>query len=115
MFQSNAPGARFSSYRESTCSEDSRAALMRLYLFGALAAGVATLVLLADRSPEIAFERHTIDLGISETCAIADFNNDGRPDIFSGDAWYENPTWKRHQVRHLKEYGTYLASLTDLA
>src|ERR1039457_1299068 len=88
---------------------------MRIYLFTALAAGVAALVLLAERGPEIAFERHTIDLGISETCAIADFNNDGRPDIFSGDAWYENPTWKRHEVRHLKEYGTYLASLTDLA
>jgi hypothetical protein len=88
---------------------------MRIYLFTALAAGVATLVLLAARTPEIAFERHTIDPGISETCAIADFNNDGRTDIFSGDAWYENPTWKRHEVRHLKEYGTYLASLTDLA
>ena len=67
-----------------------------------------------SRGPEIPFERKTIDLGISETCAIADFNRDGRPDIFSGDAWYENPTWKRHEVRHLKEYGTYLASLSDL-
>jgi len=77
--------------------------------------GVATIAwLCAARSPEITFERRTIDLGISETCAIADFNNDGRPDIFSGDAWYENPTWKRHEVRHLKEYGTYLASLNDL-
>ena len=43
------------------------------------------------RSPEIRFERTTIDLGISETCAVADFNGDGLPDIFSGNAWYENP------------------------
>jgi hypothetical protein len=70
---------------------------------------------LAARSPELAFERHTIDLGISETCAIGDFNGDGRPDIFSGESWYENPTWTKHTVRRLKEYGTYLASLTDLA
>src|SRR5215475_11040835 len=70
---------------------------------------------LAARSPELAFERRTIDLGISETCAIADFNGDGRPDIFSGESWYENPGWTKHTVRHLKEYGTYLASLTDLA
>src|SRR5437016_12037006 len=70
---------------------------------------------LSARSPEILFERHLIDPGISETCAIADFNNDGRPDIFSGEAWYENPTWKRHDARRLKEYGTYLASLSDLA
>src|SRR5215472_17546625 len=78
-----------------------------------LLVGAAAAVL--ARSPEIAFERKTIDLGVSETCAIADFNNDGKPDIFSGDAWYENPTWKRHEVRRLKEYGTYLASLSDLA
>jgi len=70
---------------------------------------------LAARSPELAFERRTIDLGISETCAIGDFNGDGRPDIFSGESWYENPGWTKHTVRHLKEYGTYLASLTDLA
>ena len=87
---------------------------MRVHLFGALALLLAGIALLVARGPEISFERHTIDLGVSETCAIADFNNDGRPDIFSGDAWYENPTWKRHEVRHLEEYGTYLASLTDL-
>ena len=69
---------------------------------------------LSARSPEILFERHAVDPGISETCAIADFNNDGRPDIFSGEAWYENPTWKKHDMRRLKEYGTYLASLSDL-
>ena len=87
---------------------------MRIYLLTAIALLVATVVCFSARSPEIPFERKTIDLGVSETCAIADFNNDGRPDIFSGDAWYENPTWKRHEVRKLKEYGTYLASLTDL-
>lgn len=86
---------------------------MRFYV--AIAGLVAAAVVgLSARSPEILFDRKTIDLGVSETCAIADFNNDGRPDIFSGDAWYENPTWKRHEVRHLKEYGTYLESLSDL-
>ena len=68
----------------------------------------------ASRSPEILFRSRMLDPGISETCAVADFNRDGRPDIFSGDAWYENPTWKKHVVRRLDEYGTYLASLTDL-
>src|SRR5260370_24499012 len=75
---------------------------------------LVVVVCFSARSPEIPFERRTIDLGVSETCTIADFNNDGRPDIFSGDAWYENPTWKRHELRHLKEYGTYLESLIDL-
>ena len=80
----------------------------------AFAAGLL-IFCVAARSPELIFERHLIDPGISETCAIGDFNNDGRPDVFSGEAWYENPTWKRHEARHLKEYGTYLASLSDLA
>ncbi|HEV2447470.1 MAG TPA: VCBS repeat-containing protein [Candidatus Sulfopaludibacter sp.] len=88
---------------------------MRAYVVAALALLGGAILCYPARSPEIAFERKTIDLGVSETCAIGDFNNDGRPDIFSGDAWYENPSWKRHEVRHLKEYGTYLASLTDLA
>jgi hypothetical protein len=87
---------------------------MRSYLFPAAALLAAAIAGFSARGPEIAFERHTIDLGVSETCAIADFNNDGRPDIFSGESWYENPTWKRHEARHLKEYGTYLESLTDL-
>ena len=85
------------------------------YLLAALVLVLATILCLSARSPEILFERKTIDLGISETCAVADFNNDGKPDIFSGEAWYENPTWKKHAVRQLKEYGTYLASLTDMA
>src|ERR1044071_9152949 len=79
------------------------------------AAALAAMLCLSARSPEILFERHMLDAGISETCAIGDFNGDGRPDIFSGESWYENPGWTKHTVRHLKEYGTYLASLTDLA
>ncbi len=87
---------------------------MRFWIITVLALALPAVLALSARSPEIAFERITLDLGISETCAIADFNNDGRPDVFSGDAWYEAPTWKRHVVRHTKEYGTYLASLSDL-
>jgi hypothetical protein len=87
---------------------------VKIYLAAALALLVAGLVGLSARSPELMFERKMLDPGISETCAIADFNNDGKLDIFSGEAWYENPTWQRHEVRHLKEYGTYLASLSDL-
>jgi hypothetical protein len=77
---------------------------------------LAVLLLLgAARSPEILFERTLIDPGISETAAIGDFNSDGKPDIFSGDSWYANPSWKKHVVRQLKEYGTYLETLSDHA
>ena len=85
------------------------------YLFLAPALLAAAALCFSARSPEIPFERKTIDLGVSETCAIGDFNHDGRPDIFSGEAWYENPSWKKHEARQLKEFGTYLESLSDLA
>ncbi len=88
---------------------------IKLISIAGLAAAAGLLVTLAARSPEIEFDRKTLDLGVSETCAIGDFNGDGKPDIFSGEAWYENPTWKKHTVRHLDEYGTYLASLSDHA
>jgi hypothetical protein len=87
--------------------------MKRVLFFGLVLAGLT--VYLSARSPEVLFEKKTIDLGISETCAVGDFNGDGKPDIFSGEAWYENPSWKRHEVRKLDEYGTYLSSLTDLA
>ncbi|MFO0967165.1 MAG: VCBS repeat-containing protein [Gemmataceae bacterium] len=35
----------------------------------------------------------------SEGVAVADFNKDGKLDIFVGDCWYEAPDWKRHIVR----------------
>ncbi|MDZ4801328.1 MAG: VCBS repeat-containing protein [Bryobacteraceae bacterium] len=79
-----------------------------------LAVAGTALLAAAVRSPEIPFERKMIDLGIPESCAVADFNGDGKLDIFSGDSWYENPSWKKHKVRTLEEYGTYTASLTDL-
>jgi hypothetical protein len=36
-----------------------------------------------------------------EACGVADFNGDGKLDVFSGDSWYEAPEWKRHKVRSL--------------
>jgi hypothetical protein len=36
-----------------------------------------------------------------EACGAADFNGDGRIDIFCGDSWYEAPSWKRHKVREV--------------
>jgi hypothetical protein len=89
---------------------------MRIFVAAAAVASAALLfAATATRSPEIPFQRHAVDLGIPESCTVADFNNDGRPDIFAGDSWYENPTWKKHYVRPVQEYGTYTASLTDLA
>ncbi len=46
------------------------------------------------------WRKHTInDRSPFEGAGAADFNDDGLIDVFSGDSWYEAPTWKRHKVR----------------
>ena len=71
----------------------------------------------------IAFRKHTLDLGISETVAVADMNGDGRLDIISGENWYEQrpakggggPRFVKHQFRDLPYTFDYLEDLSDLA
>ena len=70
------------------------------------------------RSPEIAFEKHTIDLGSSETCAFADINGDGRLDIVSGEFWYAAPAWTPNRFRELSfvnpNLDNYIDNFSDL-
>lgn len=40
-----------------------------------------------------------------EACGVADFNKDGKQDIFCGDSWYEGPSWTRHKVRDVLPSG----------
>ncbi len=42
-----------------------------------------------------------------EAGAIADFNGDGRPDVFCGSHWYEAPGWTPHFVREIEERDGY--------
>jgi len=50
--------------------------------------------------PPVAWRKIAInDQSQFEACGVADFNGDGKLDIFCGDSWYEGPNWKRHQVR----------------
>jgi hypothetical protein len=41
----------------------------------------------------------------SEGVAVADVNQDGKLDILNGEAWYEAPDWKMHEIRKLGNYG----------
>lgn len=66
-----------------------------------------------SRPADIPFEKHTIDLGASETAAIADMNGDGRLDIVSGENWYEAPRWTKHKFRELGFTNNYVDNLSD--
>lgn len=71
----------------------------------ALFAGIGAAFLcgtgISQETPgEIRWKKHTInDQSPYEACGAADFNGDGKIDIFCGDSWYEAPTWKKHKVR----------------
>jgi hypothetical protein len=55
-----------------------------------------------------------IDPGYNETVAIADINRDGRPDIVSGEAWYEAPSWTKHRIRDINFANGYIDNFSDL-
>ncbi len=59
-----------------------------------------TVALAADNETPPLWRKHSInDRSPFEAAGAADFNGDGRLDVFSGDSWYEAPGWKRHKVR----------------
>ncbi len=72
------------------------------------------LAFAGSRTEEIAFEKHTIDLGASETAAFVDVNGDGRLDILSGEYWYEAPGWTKHKFRELNFTENYVDNFSDL-
>jgi len=80
---------------------------------------LAVFVFGAGRPREIPFEKHTIDLGASETCALADVDGDGRLDIISGDYWYAAPRWTPNKFRALDfvttPFDNYIDNFSDLA
>jgi hypothetical protein len=66
------------------------------------------------RPLEILFEKQTIDLGASESCAFADINNDKKLDIVSGEYWYEGPKWTPRKFRELPFENNYVDDFADL-
>lgn len=88
-----------------------RWSIIALCLISAAAAAIAWSI---ARTPDIPFEKHTIDLGANETCAIADINRDGKLDIISGENWYEGPRWTKHHFRTISYSDNYIDNFSDL-
>jgi hypothetical protein len=88
----------------------SRHCIAIVFFLVALAAAAWSI----GRTPEILFEKHALDLGSNETCAVADLNRDGRLDIVSGENWYEGPRWTRHHFRTISYTDNYIDNFSDL-
>ncbi len=67
---------------------------------------VAASVMAQEQPGSIRWKMHTInDQSPYEACGAADFNGDGKIDIFSGDSWYAAPRWTKHKVRDVPPSG----------
>ncbi len=85
----------------------------RLWLLAPLFPLAATLALPvaaerpAEKAPalKITWKKTVLDKAFrSEGVAVADVNRDGKIDVLTGEAWYEAPTWKMHEIRPSKDY-----------
>jgi hypothetical protein len=83
-------------------------------IFAGLLGAAALLGWAATRPADIPFERHRIDAGASEPAAVADINADGKPDIVSGEFWYEGPNWTKHRFREIDFLNNYVDDFSDL-
>src|SRR5438132_2979308 len=87
--------------------------MARLWLAGLLVPASLALTLATlpaddtkNAAPEITWKKVIIDRVFrSEGVAVADVNKDGKMDILNGEAWYEAPSWKMHEIRKLGDYG----------
>jgi hypothetical protein len=80
----------------------------------ALALIALCLLIQRGRPADVPFRAQPIDLGASETAAVADVNRDGRLDIVSGEFWYQGPSWTKHRFRELGFSNQYIDNFSDL-
>lgn len=97
-------------------------AFNRWSVFSALTilAGVATAQLNQMRGnapgniPQATFFIHQLSSDHAEGITTIDMNGDGKPDIVSGENWYEAPSWTKHHFRDLPYTNFYIDNFSDL-
>ena len=77
---------------------------LTLLLLPALAlgflAGAGSPSAARSASREIRWKKTVVDREFrSEGISVADVNRDGKPDLFTGNLWYEAPDWKPREIR----------------
>lgn len=72
------------------------------------------LVFAHAQASDPAFRVKSIDAVQSETVAVADLNNDRKPDIISAESWYEAPAWTKHPLRSINRASGYVDDFSDL-
>ena len=91
--------------------------LIGLLVPAALSLTLATLPASEDKSvpaSAISWKKTVIDKVFrSEGVAVADVNKDGKMDILIGEAWYEAPDWKMHEITKLGDYGNGLGGYSN--
>ncbi|HEX4167208.1 MAG TPA: VCBS repeat-containing protein [Bryobacteraceae bacterium] len=87
---------------------------MQKFILGFVALSCVVIASQLTRPGEIPFEKHTLDLGSSESAAVCDINGDGKLDVVSGENWYEGPTWKKHHFRDIPYLSGYIDDLSTV-
>ena len=84
------------------------------FLFALIGICCAAAAFETVRPADVPFQKHTLDLGSSESAAVCDINGDGKLDIVSGENWYEGPSWKKHHFRDIDYTNNYIDDLSTV-
>jgi hypothetical protein len=83
-------------------------------VFVLLACAPFAMVASGGQSSAPTFRVQSIDATESETVAVADLNNDRRPDLISAENWYEAPAWTKRPLRTINRASGYVDDFSDL-
>ena len=94
--------------------------MSRELCFRSCCATLAAIVCLAffasaqAEPPTVQFSKRCLMVNMNESCAVADVNKDGQPDIISGTHWYAAPDFIPRPLRDIPIFGgIYLANNGD--